>query len=139
MRKPSYKWSHGNTKYKIYTPVLFEDLEFKVLILHCLDVKTKIEQVTTNNASLGPSLFRVFPRTIYSSVLPATIWDIIIADENPQENLQDFNRSIRSFIASHSMAEDCHELISQLQSPCEPREIMVQSFYYRLREVNGYV
>jgi hypothetical protein len=130
------KWSHGNSKYEIYVPIL-EDLELKRLLPHCLDVKTKVEQVVQTNAHLGPSLFRVFPRTI-SSVL-RTIWDIIIADENPQENIAGFEDCICSFIALHLTAEDRHELVLQLRSPHKPREILVQSFYYRLREVNGYV
>jgi hypothetical protein len=75
----------------------------------------------------------VFPHTI-SSVL-RTIWDLIIADENPQENIAGFEGCIRSFIASHLTAEDRHELVLQLRSPHKPREILV----YCLREVNGYV
>jgi hypothetical protein len=58
---------------------------------------------------------------------------------NPQENIAGFEGCIRSFIASHSTAEDRHELVLQLRSPHKPREILVQSFYYRLHEVNGYV
>jgi hypothetical protein len=40
------KWSHGNSKYEIYVPVL-----------HCLDVKAKIEQAVTKDARIGSSLF----------------------------------------------------------------------------------
>jgi hypothetical protein len=50
------KWSHGNSKYEIYVPIL-EDLELKLLLPHCLDVKAKVEQVVQANAHLGPSLF----------------------------------------------------------------------------------
>jgi hypothetical protein len=114
------KWSHGNSKYEIYVPVL-EDLELMVLVPHCLDVKAKIEQVVSNNAHVGPSLFRVFPRTI--SFVLRTIWDLIINDEQPPETVAGFDTCIRSFIASHSTAEDRDELVSQLRSPHKPREI----------------
>jgi hypothetical protein len=75
---------------------------------HCLDVKAKIEQLVTNDAHVGSSLFRVFPRTILSVL--RTIWEIIINDEDPQEDIAGFENCIRIFIASHSTAEDCHEL-----------------------------
>jgi hypothetical protein len=38
----------------------FEDLELNVWMRHCLAVKTKIEQVVTIDAHLGPSLFEAF-------------------------------------------------------------------------------
>jgi hypothetical protein len=62
------------------------------------------------------------------STVPRTIWDII----------WDIT-SIRSFIASHSTADDQHELLTQLQNPHEPQEIKVQSFCCCLRKVNGCV
>jgi hypothetical protein len=54
------KWSHGNSKYEIYISVL-EDIELKCVLPHCMDVRTKIEQVVSTEAHLAPSLFRVFP------------------------------------------------------------------------------
>ena len=69
-----------------------------------------------------------------------TIWGHIIIDaNNPMETEMNFTNCIRSFIASHSTTEDRHEFVGQLRVPHKPREITVQSFYYRLREMNGYV
>jgi hypothetical protein len=65
--------------------------------------------------------------------------NIIISDEDPDETVEGFEASIRSFVASHSAAEDQHELLTQLQNPHKSREIKVQSFCCRLREVNGCV
>jgi hypothetical protein len=73
------------------------------------------------------------------SMVLRTIWDIIIEDQDPEETIEGLENCLRDFIASHSTAEDCHELVSQLRSPHKPWEILVQSFYHRLREVNGYV
>jgi hypothetical protein len=96
------------------------DLELKALMPHCLDVKTKVEQVMTIDAHLGPSLFQVFPLR--------TVWDVIIADEDPDETVECFEESVRSFVGSHSAAEDQHELLTQLQHPHKPREIKQFNF-----------
>jgi hypothetical protein len=130
------KWSRGNTKYEIYIPVL-EDLELMFLLPHCLDAKEKIEQVVSD-LHLGSALFQVFPPTI-STVLK-TIWVTIIHDEHPAETAEAFNQCLRTFIGSHSTEEDRHDLVTQLRAPRKPHAgISVQSFYYRLREVNGYI
>jgi hypothetical protein len=118
--KETIKWSHGNTKHETCSPVL-EDLELKMLMP--LPVKTKIEQVMTVDAHLGPSLFGAFPRTMSTAL--RTAWDVIVADQDPEDVVEGFEVSIHSFIASHSTAEDQHELLSQLQNPHKPREINV--------------
>jgi hypothetical protein len=130
------KWTHVNSRYEIHAPVL-EVLELSTLLPHCLEIKAKIESVVTTVAHIGPSLFRVFPRTI--SIVLRSIWDIIIHDDNPNETVNDFDTTIRTFISSHATPEDRHELVQQLRSPRKPRDMLVQSFYYRLREINGYV
>jgi transposase InsO family protein len=130
------KWTHVNARYEIHAQVL-ENLELSSLLPHCLEIKAKIESVVTTAAHIGPSLFRVFPRTI--SMVLRSIWDIIVEDDQPNETIDDFDATIRTFIASHATPEDRHELVQQLRSPRKPREMLVQSFYYRLREINGYV
>jgi hypothetical protein len=57
------KWAHVNARYKIHVRVL-ENLEFSTLLPHCLEVKANIESVVMTAAHIGPSWFRVFPRTI---------------------------------------------------------------------------
>jgi hypothetical protein len=52
-----------------------------------------------------------------------TVRDVIVADEDPDETVEGFEESVRSFVASHSAAEDQHELLTQLQNPHKPREI----------------
>jgi hypothetical protein len=104
------KWSH-----------ILEDLELMFPLPHHLEAKEKI------------GLF--FPRTV-STVL-RTIWDMIIVDEAPAETVAAFDQCLHNYIGSHSTAEDCHDLVSQLRAPHEPREILVQSFCCHLREVNG--
>ena len=95
------KWSLGNSRYEIHCIVL-HDLDLAVLLPHCLEIKNKIEAVVTANNHLGPSFFRVFPRTI-STVL-RTIWDLIIP--GIAETADGFADAIQQFIASHGTPED---------------------------------
>jgi hypothetical protein len=67
------------------------------------------------------------------------IWEVILQGEGHEETVNGFERCILAFLASHATVEDRYELVAQLRSPQKPREIKVQSFYYRLREMNGYV
>jgi hypothetical protein len=129
------KWSHGNTKYEIFISIL-DNLELMFLLPHCLDAKEKIEQVVSD-AHLGQALFRAFPRT--ASTVLRTIWDIILQDQQPAESEAAFDSCLRSFIDSHSTTNDRHDPINQLHQAHKPREILVQNFFYRLREVNGCV
>jgi hypothetical protein len=108
------KWSQGNSKYEIYILVL-EDIELKCVLPHCMDVRTKVEQVVSAEAHLAPSLFRVFPRII-SNVLRTigTIWEAILQDEDHKETVNGFEICILAFLASHATVEDRHELVTQL-------------------------
>ena len=140
VHEETIKWSCGNTKYKIYTPVL-NNLELYILILHsCLEVKNKIKQITHNDTQCSSrtlSFSRIPSNYIYST--PQKYMGCHnYTDENPQENVQGFEVCICSFIASHSTAKDRHKLISQLQSPHKPPEIKAQIFYYPLCKVNGF-
>ena len=132
-KKVSVQWMR-----KHRGPVLKDwfSLELIFLLPHCLEAKEKIVSIVSA-AHLSAALFRVFPRTI-SAVL-RTAWDMIAHDEGPQETVEAFDQCLRNFIGSHSTEEDCHDLIAQLCAPRKPREILVQSFCCRLREVNGCV
>ena len=79
-RSEAIKWQNGNSKHEIYIPVL-KDLSIDTLLPHCVSVKAKIEAAVSTATHLGPSFFRVFPRTV-SPVL-RTIWQQIVADKAP--------------------------------------------------------
>jgi hypothetical protein len=57
------KWSQGNSKYEIYVATL-EDMDNETLLPHCIDVKGNVQKEVSNDDHLGPSLFKVFPRTL---------------------------------------------------------------------------
>ena len=132
----SIKWNQGNSRYEIHSRIL-EDMDLDVLVPHCLEVRRKIQAVVNVDNHLGPAFFRVFPRTL-STVLQS-IWDVIVEADNPAEDEEGFNATLSTFIASNCTAEDRHELAQQLRHPQKPRELSVQTFYYRMLELNSYM
>ena len=135
-RDETIKWQIANSKYEIHTPEL-NDLDIAVFLPHCLDVRNKVISAVAAENHKAASLFRVFPRTI-SPVL-RSIWDNIVEGAPNDATEQDFHGCLMDFIAVHVTAEDRHDLLSQLRSASKPRDLHVQTFYYRLREINDYV
>ena len=135
-REETIKWQIANGKYEIHTPEL-SDLDIAVLLPHCIDVRNKILSAVSTENHKAASLFRVFPRTI--SFVLRSIWDNIVAGVPNDPSEADFNGCLMEFIAVHVTAEDRHDLLVQLRSARKPRDLHVQTFYYRLREINGYV
>ena len=133
------KWTITNTKYEIHVPEL-TSFELEHLLPHCLLVKNKIASVVGTAAHQGPSLYRAFPRTL-SPVLQG-VWQQIITDTpagEVAETVAHFDNRIRELVAVHSTEEDQHDLLQQLRNARKPRELPVQTFFYRLRELNDCV
>eukprot|EP00543_Licmophora_paradoxa_P015720 CAMPEP_0202474044 /NCGR_PEP_ID=MMETSP1360-20130828/92170_1 /ASSEMBLY_ACC=CAM_ASM_000848 /TAXON_ID=515479 /ORGANISM="Licmophora paradoxa, Strain CCMP2313" /LENGTH=541 /DNA_ID=CAMNT_0049101141 /DNA_START=63 /DNA_END=1689 /DNA_ORIENTATION=+ len=62
------------------------------------------------------------------------------ADDPPEDQTEDsFDAALRNFVASDATEEDRYDLVQQLRSPKKPRNVAVQQFFYRLRELNGFV
>ena len=135
-RDEAIKWQIANSKYEIHTPEL-SDLDIAVFLPHCLDVRNKIVSAVSAENHKAPSLFRVFPCTI-SPVL-RSIWDNLVEGAPNDASELDFNGCLLDFIAVHVTAEDRHDLLTQLRSANKPRDMHVQTFYYRLRKINDYV
>ena len=132
----SIKWQVGNSKYEIHTTQL-KQVDLAVLLPHCIEVRNKVLSAVSAENHCALSLFRVFPRTI-SAVL-RTIWDNLVMAAPNEVTEADFTASIQEFVASHVSAEDRHDLLVQLRSARKPRDISVQTFYYRIREINDYL
>ena len=133
------KWSQANTRYEIVVKIL-DDIDIAILLPHCLDVRQKVLQTVTTQANKGPSLFKVFPRTL--SHILSSVWDNILVDNPPAvQNEASFDECIRAFIAVHSSEEEQYELLQQLTTPPQkkPREFPVQAMFYRLRQLNSYI
>ena len=132
------KWSVNTSCYEIHIHTL-DGLEVAQLLPHCLVFKTKVKQAVSSKAHYAVSFFRVFPRTLSEPLL--AIWQQILADlpSDEQSTVANFDTALKAFIATHATDEDCHDLTQQLHLPKKPRMLAVQQFYYRLRELNGYV
>ena len=61
------KWQQLNTKYEIHISVLRE-LDLSIIVPHCLDVVDKVIGVVGTAAHKGPSLYKVFPRTVTAPI-----------------------------------------------------------------------
>jgi hypothetical protein len=77
VHKETIKWSHGNAKHEICTPVL-GDLELKALMPHCLAVKSKIEQVVTVDAHLGHHSFECSQEPFQQSLEPCGTSSLLV-------------------------------------------------------------
>ena len=136
------KWSEGGAKYETHLTVL-SSLELAQVISHCLAFRQAIRLAVDNVAHIGPSLYKVFPRTI--SMVLRTVWDQINSDAtiNPAidntETSDHFDDRIREFVAVHCTEADHYDLVQQLRSMRKPVSVSVVAFYYRLKELNQYV
>jgi hypothetical protein len=68
------KWMEGNNKYEIFSSTL-EDASIEILLPHCIGVKGKVKREVSVEKQLGPSLFKVFPRTLDTPLL--AVWDFM--------------------------------------------------------------
>mmetsp|Transcript_24155 Transcript_24155/g.44923 ORF Transcript_24155/g.44923 Transcript_24155/m.44923 type:complete len:311 (+) Transcript_24155:28-960(+) len=131
----SVKWHHGSSKYEIYQATL-DNIEIEALLPHCVTTAAKIKKEVSTPTHVGPSLFKVFPRTL--SIPLTTIWDHIV--ENIEDKTpENFDAAMTDFIAAHASEDDRHDLVQQLTHPVKPMNVPVQTFYYRLLELNEYV
>ena len=142
LRNESIKWSRGNSKYEIYIPIL-KSLELNELLPHVMNFRSKVLTTVGTEAHRGPSLHEAFPRSL--SLVLSAVWEQINADANADPNIDNteevdhFNARMREFIAVHSTAEDRYDLAQYLRACRKPRELPVQAFWYKLRELNTYI
>ena len=129
------KWNIGNSRYEVHVAIL-DGLETGDLLRHCLEVRDRVKKVVTTAAHVAPSLFRVFDRTI-SLVLQAT-WDNVLTEVAERDEAA-FDEVLKLFIAANCSSGDRYDVVQQIRRPTKPRALLVQNFFYRLREINSYV
>eukprot|EP00543_Licmophora_paradoxa_P007499 CAMPEP_0202452314 /NCGR_PEP_ID=MMETSP1360-20130828/10554_1 /ASSEMBLY_ACC=CAM_ASM_000848 /TAXON_ID=515479 /ORGANISM="Licmophora paradoxa, Strain CCMP2313" /LENGTH=242 /DNA_ID=CAMNT_0049071101 /DNA_START=226 /DNA_END=951 /DNA_ORIENTATION=+ len=111
-----------------------------VLIPHCIAVKKRVESTVTTEAHLGPSLYKVFPRTI-EGPLPS-VWQTIVDERGvgvQHQTEENFDEDIKSFIQEHCPEQCRYQLVQQLRAFKKPRDLPVLDFSYRLQELNSWV
>jgi hypothetical protein len=84
----------------------------------------------------------VIPRTL--SIPLVGVWNQVVtehtvANEDETETLATFAQLLKAFFACHSTEDDRHELVSFIRYASKPDDMKVQTFFYRLKELNDYV
>ena len=109
------KWQQGNNKYEIHVSTL-DNLELSTIVPHCLDILDKVLSVVSTDNHKGPSLFKVFPRTlttavktIYEGIKIEHVAGLIAANANATTDSEDaFKDVLKLFIAAHATPDDQH-------------------------------
>jgi hypothetical protein len=117
-----------------------ESFDLQEMIPHCLKVISKVNFVVGNEHHKGQSYFKVFPRTL--SMILEPVWNQIV-EETRNDNDADIAQSnknfmlcVKQFIAVHSTSSDRHEWLKILRTVKKPRDMNVQTFWYRIRDIN---
>ncbi|KAG7345533.1 hypothetical protein IV203_033064 [Nitzschia inconspicua] len=129
------KWTHQNSSYEIYAYTL-RGASAQEVVTHCAEIKQQVHQAVSNDNHLGPSCFKIFPRTLAVSL--SAVWKRAVEDlgTNHAQTVANFDEAIKNFVGAHASTQDRHALVQQLVHPTKPRDLGVQAFYYRLLELN---
>jgi hypothetical protein len=107
-----------------------------VVVAHFMMIEDKVKKEVYLPVHLGPSLFKVFPRTLSGTL--TTVWNqsctAIGMATGP--TLENFDLAKKEFIAAHATEQDWNELVQQLIHPVKPRSLGVQAFLHHLFELN---
>jgi hypothetical protein len=136
------KWALHKEKFEIHQG-LCTKFELIDIMTHCLTVVHKIDgQVGENYVKKLQSYKQVMPRTL--SIPLVGVWNQVVteyeaAHEDESETLGTFAHMLKAFFACHSTDDDRHELVSFIRYASKPEHMKVQTFFYRLKELNDYV
>jgi hypothetical protein len=138
----SIKWKVGTSSYEIHM-VILKSIEMKDVVPHSVKFQSQVLGAVPVPFHQVHSLYTQFPRTL-SGPLQA-VWDNIISEAEADEEVDtqetdiNFQTRLKEFIAAHATEHDRHDLIDQITHPTKPRDLSVQMFLYRLRELNTFV
>jgi len=136
----SIKWKISTASYEAHLGRL-NNIDTAEVIEHVHDTMHAVVQAVTTTAHIGQSLFKIFPRTLSTPL--TSIWDALLTDVLhagvSQTSKEGFEHFAKAFIASHAAMEERYEAVQQLRGYTKPVQMRVQAFYYRLREINGYI
>jgi hypothetical protein len=111
---------------------------------HCLGILHKIDgQVGLDNKDRRvTSYLQVLPRTM--SMALQSYWKQVVQEydevnEDSITTLNKFNSVINNFFAGHSTEDNRHDLLESLCLAIKPETMKVQTFFYRIKELNDYV
>lgn len=131
------KWKMTTSNYEIHIGQL-DSFNTGDVVEHSTNFIHAVKQTVTTIAHVGPSLFKTYSRTLSKPL--DSIWKSVLQDVlhtgRPQNTEEDFEYFLKAFVAVHTSPEDRYEALQQLRLYRKPPTLMVQSFYYRIREVN---
>ena len=136
------KWTINNTKYEVYLPTL-QTFELSDIVSHGVTLRNKVMTTVGTAAHRGLSLYEVYSRSLSPVLL--TDWEQLNqeADNDPNVNniatVNHFDSRLREMIAVHATSDNRYELVQSLRACRKPRDLPVQTFWYKLREFNSYV
>jgi hypothetical protein len=84
----------------------------------------------------------VLPQTL--SIPLVGVWDQVVTEynkdhEDDSDSLVTFAKLLKVFIACQSTEDNQHELVSVMHYASKPEDMKVQTFFYRLKELNDYI
>jgi hypothetical protein len=131
------RWSIQHSKFEIHV-IMLEQVELSDIVPHCLGVLHKIDRQVglDDDDQHVTSYLQVLPQTM--SIPLQAYWKQVIMDYN--ETHEDTITTIDDFNAALQATEDdCHDLLESLRSASKPEMMKVQTFFYRIKELNDYV
>jgi hypothetical protein len=136
-------WTIQRSKFEIHV-IMLDQVELSDIVPHCLGVLHKIDgQVRLDDDDQRvTSYLQVLPRTM--SMPLQAYWKQVLMDydethEDTITTIDDFNAALRAFFAGHATEDDRHDLLESLRSASKPKTMKVQTFFYRIKELNDYV
>jgi len=130
-----FQTADGET-YKIYEHTL-DSFDLGDILQHVVSFEQNICQAVTDREQRQRCYGKVFGRTL-ARPLQAT-WESFTAQLGVPVNDAAFFNLVRVMIASFATEDDRRDLLNQLRDAQKPRDVTVQSMWYRMTEINDMV
>ena len=117
--------------------------ELHDLLPHAMVIRSKVMTAVGTANHRSPSLYKVYRRAL--SMVLSSVWNQVNQNADADATVDNdqtpehFDARLKEFIRIHSTAEDRYELAQDLRTACKRRDLPVQAFWYKLREVNTYI
>lgn len=122
--------------FKIYEYTL-DSFDLGDILQHVVSFEQKICQAVTDREQRQRCFGKVFGRTL-ARPLQAT-WESFTAQLGVPVNEGGFFAMVKAMIASFATEDDRRDLLNQIRDAQKPREVPVQTMWYRMIEVNNMV
>jgi hypothetical protein len=134
------KWNISKEKFEIHQG-LRTRFKLHEIIPHCLMVIHKIDgQVGDHKNKKLQSYKQVCPGPyLYHWLQEQVVTEYNEENQDAEESLATFAKTLKKFFACHSTKDDRHELASVIRYAIKPESMKVLPFFYQLKELNKYV